>query len=43
MNISTQGLDLIKFFEGFRNHVYNDVIGIPAIAYRHALKSGEAC
>jgi lysozyme len=41
MNISTQGLDLIKSIEGFRSHIYKDMVGIPTTRYGHALRPGE--
>ncbi|WP_418513713.1 lysozyme [Corallibacter sp.] len=33
MEVSNKGLNLIKKNEGFRNHVYKDVAGIPTIGY----------
>lgn len=35
MNISQQGLDLIKNFEGCKLVAYRDSIGIPTIGYGH--------
>ena len=42
MQLSAEGLELIKRFEGFRNEVYNDVAGFPTIGYGHRLATGEA-
>lgn len=39
--ISDHGLELIKHFEGWVPHVYDDGAGIPTIGYGHALKPGE--
>ena len=33
MKISKKGIDLIKKYEGFRNHPYLDPVGIPTIGY----------
>ena len=41
MQISEQGLDLIKQSEGFRDHVYNDVAGYPTIGWGHKLTPQE--
>ena len=41
MQISDNGLLLIKQSEGFRNSVYEDVAGIPTIGYGHRLLPGE--
>jgi lysozyme len=41
MNLSDAGLNLIKQSEGFRRHVYNDVVGKPTIGYGHLIKPGE--
>jgi hypothetical protein len=35
MKLSVEGLELIKKFEGFRDHVYRDVAGFPTIGYGH--------
>lgn len=37
MNISTQGLALLKASEGFRSRVYLDANGLPTIGYGHKL------
>lgn len=37
MNISAQGLALIKISEGFRGRVYLDVAGLPTVGYGHKL------
>ena len=42
MQISNQGLALIKSFEGFRPFVYKDTAGFPTIGYGHKLKPGES-
>lgn len=42
MQLSTEGLQLLKRSEGFRSHTYNDVNGFPTIGYGHRLRSGEA-
>lgn len=41
MEISQQGIDLIKSEEGFSATVYPDVAGNPTIGYGHMLKKGE--
>jgi lysozyme len=41
MNISDNGIDLIKKFEGFRAEKYQDVAGNWTIGYGHEIKSGE--
>lgn len=41
MNISENGLNLIKSSEDFVDHVYNDN-GAPAIGYGHRLLPGES-
>ena len=41
MNISDEGLGLIKKFEGLRLDVYDDVAGKPTIGYGHLIKPGE--
>jgi lysozyme len=42
MEISAQGLDLIKKSEGFRNHQYLDVAGYATIGYGHRVIPPEA-
>jgi lysozyme len=42
MELSAQGLDLIKRSEGFRGQVYGDVAGFPTIGYGHRIKPGES-
>lgn len=39
--LSPEGLNLIKTFEGFRAHVYNDIGGKPTIGYGHLLLPSE--
>jgi lysozyme len=41
MQLSNAGLALIKRSEGFRSHVYQDVVGIPTIGYGHRLLPHE--
>lgn len=41
MKTSQKGIDLIKHFEGLRNSMYADAIGIPTIGYGHIIKKGE--
>ena len=42
MQLSAEGLDLIKKFEGFRDRVYLDVAGFPTIGYGHLIKLHES-
>lgn len=42
MQVSNNGLELIKRSEGFRGQVYLDVAGFPTIGYGHLLKPGES-
>ena len=42
MQLSSEGLSLIKISEGFRSEVYLDVASVPTIGYGHALKPGES-
>ena len=41
MDISQNGINLIKQFEGFSALVYMDVAGVATIGYGHAIKNGE--
>ena len=41
MHISTPGLELIKKFEGFVGHIYNDVGGYPTVGYGHLLTAAD--
>jgi lysozyme len=41
MQLSAEGLELIKKSEGFRGQVYRDVVGFPTIGYGHLIKPGE--
>lgn len=41
MNISDQGLELIKNFEGFRSQKYQDTGGRWTIGFGHLIKEGE--
>ena len=45
MNISDQGIELIKTHEGCRLEAYRDAIGIPTIGYGHTLgvNMGDTC
>ncbi|MGA7830684.1 MAG: lysozyme [Terracidiphilus sp.] len=42
MNISNEGLQLIKVSEGFRANTYLDVAGFPTIGYGHRLLHPES-
>ncbi len=42
MRLSAEGLDLIKRFEGFRGHAYNDVAGFSTIGYGHRIVPPES-
>jgi len=42
MQLSADGLDLIKKSEGFRDRVYLDVAGFPTIGYGHLVKPHES-
>jgi lysozyme len=42
MQLSANGLSLLKKSEGFRSHSYLDVAGIPTIGYGHRILPGEA-
>lgn len=42
MQLSTEGLDLIKRFEGFRGQLYVDVAGFPTIGYGHRVVPPES-
>ena len=42
MQLSAEGLELIKTSEGFRDYVYRDVAGFPTIGYGHLLKLNES-
>lgn len=41
MEISVEGLELIKRSEGYRNHCYEDVAGFKTIGYGHRLTGTE--
>jgi lysozyme len=41
MQLSAEGLELIKNSEGFRGKVYRDVAGFLTIGYGHLIKLGE--
>ena len=41
MRISTQGLALVKQFEGFFPTVYKDIAGLATIGYGHLVTKGE--
>ena len=40
--LSAEGLELIKRFEGFRSQLYIDVAGFPTIGYGHRIVPPEA-
>ena len=42
MELSAEGLELIKRSEGFRSHLYNDVAGFPTIGYGHRVTRLES-
>jgi lysozyme len=42
MQLSNDGLELIKASEGFRGQVYRDVAGFPTIGYGHLIKPTES-
>jgi lysozyme len=42
VQLSAEGLDLIKKSEGFRDRVYLDVAGFPTIGYGHLIKPHES-
>ncbi len=41
MQLSAEGLELIKQFEGFRSHAYLDVAGFQTIGYGHRIVPPE--
>ncbi len=41
-NITRNGINLIKRFEGFEPEIYLDAAGFPTIGYGHLLRPGEA-
>jgi lysozyme len=42
MELSAAGLDLVKRSEGFREHIYEDVAGLPTIGYGHRVLPHES-
>src|ERR1039457_3861416 len=42
MQLSAEGLELIKRFEGFRSQQYTDVAGFPTIGYGHRIVPPES-
>jgi lysozyme len=42
MQLSAEGLDLIKKSEGFRDRIYLDVAGFPTIGYGHLIRPHES-
>lgn len=42
MQLSAEGLELIKKSEGFRDRIYLDVAGFPTIGYGHLIKPNES-
>jgi lysozyme len=42
MQLSAEGLDLIKKSEGFRDRIYRDVAGFSTIGYGHLIKPAES-
>jgi lysozyme len=41
VNISQEGIELIKRFEGFSARIYKDVAGYPTIGYGHLVATDE--
>jgi lysozyme len=41
MNISDQGINAIKHFEGFRNRPYQDIVGKWTVGYGHLVRPGD--
>jgi lysozyme len=41
LHLSAEGIDLVKFSEGYRSRTYNDVAGFKTIGYGHRLILGE--
>lgn len=39
--VTQEGIDLIKYFEGFEEEVYLDAVGLPTIGYGHLLTKQE--
>jgi len=42
MQLSAEGLELLKRFEGFRGQPYSDVAGFPTIGYGHRIVPPES-
>lgn len=42
MELSAEGLELVKQSEGFRSHIYEDVAGVPTVGYGHRLLPHES-
>ena len=42
MHLSTEGLELIQQFEGFRRHAYIDMAGFATIGYGHRIVPPES-
>jgi lysozyme len=42
VELSAEGLELIKRSEGFRSHLYKDVAGFPTIGYGHRVTPPES-
>ena len=42
MQLSTEGLDLVKRSEGFRDRIYRDAAGFPTIGYGHLVRPDES-
>lgn len=42
MQLSPEGLKLVKIWEGYRERTYLDVAGIPTIGYGHRLLASES-
>jgi lysozyme len=42
MQLSAEGLNLVKRWEGYRQHTYLDVAGFPTIGFGHRLLASES-
>jgi GH24 family phage-related lysozyme (muramidase) len=42
MKLSAAGMELLKKSEGFRDHIYLDIAGLPTIGYGHRLLNSQS-
>lgn len=42
MKTGRKGVEIIKYYEGFVDHPYNDVAGYPTIGYGHRITEEES-